>query len=71
MPNYIDVATLKDISIVDFLARLGHHPVRKTGKEHFYHSMLRENQKGHTIIYRMGCRKLLERLGWCKRNWYF
>lgn len=45
MPNYIDVATLKDISIVDFLARLGHHPVRKTGKEHFYHSMLRETKK--------------------------
>lgn len=45
MPNYIDVATLKDISIVNFLARLGHHPVRKTGKEHFYHSMLRETKK--------------------------
>ncbi len=45
MPEYVDVSTLADISIVDFLARLGHHPVRKTGKEHFYHSMLRETKK--------------------------
>ena len=45
MPKYVDVSTLADISIVDFLARLGHHPVRKTGKEHFYHSMLRETKK--------------------------
>lgn len=42
MPEYVDVSTLEGISIVDFLARLGHHPVRKVGKEHFYHSMLRE-----------------------------
>ncbi len=45
MPEYVDVSTLEDISIVDFLARLGHHPVRKTGKEHFYHSMLRDTKK--------------------------
>ncbi|KAA8476860.1 Toprim domain-containing protein [Arcticibacter tournemirensis] len=45
MPKYVDVSTLADISIVDFLARLGHHPVRKTGKEHFYHSMLRDTKK--------------------------
>jgi hypothetical protein len=45
MQNYVDVSTLKDISIVDFLARLGHHPVKKTGKEHFYHSMLRDTKK--------------------------
>ncbi|WP_199120328.1 toprim domain-containing protein [Pedobacter sp. ASV28] len=45
MQSFVDVSTLKDISIVDFLARLGHHPIRKTGKEHFYHSMLRETKK--------------------------
>lgn len=45
MTGFIDVSTMEGISIVDFLARLGHHPVRKTGKEHFYHSMLRETKK--------------------------
>lgn len=35
---------LKDqASLVDFLARLGHQPVRKHGREQFYLSMLREN----------------------------
>jgi len=45
MPKYIAVADLQELSIVDFLARLGHQPIRKTGKEHFYHSMLRETKK--------------------------
>lgn len=45
MTNYIDASVFNDFSIVDFLARLGHHPVRKTGRDHFYHSMLRETQK--------------------------
>lgn len=45
MAKYVDVSTLAEISILDFLARLGHHPVRKTGKDHFYHSMLRETKK--------------------------
>lgn len=45
MPEYVDVSTLENISIVDFLARLGHHPVKKSGKEHFYHSMLRDTKK--------------------------
>jgi hypothetical protein len=35
---------LKDqASLVDFLARLGHQPVRKSGREKMYLSMLREN----------------------------
>ncbi|UOE52570.1 hypothetical protein MTO98_15950 [Mucilaginibacter sp. SMC90] len=35
---------LKDrASLVDFLSRLGHQPVRKTGRERIYYSMLREN----------------------------
>lgn len=32
----------QDISIAEFLARLGYHPVKKSGKELFYHSMLRD-----------------------------
>ncbi len=36
---------LREIPISEFLARLGHHPVRKSGKELFYHSMLRETKK--------------------------
>ncbi|WP_104382182.1 toprim domain-containing protein [Sphingobacterium sp. HMA12] len=31
-----------EVSLVDFLARLGHHPSRKSGKELFYSSMLRK-----------------------------
>jgi len=45
MSRFVDISTLEDFSIVDFLARLGHHPIKKTGKEHFYHSMLRETKK--------------------------
>ncbi|RZJ92794.1 MAG: hypothetical protein EOO20_00315 [Chryseobacterium sp.] len=45
MSKFIAVADLQELSIVDFLARLGHQPVKKTGKEHFYHSMLRETKK--------------------------
>lgn len=36
---------LRELSIADFLARLGHRPVRKSGKELFYHSMLRETKQ--------------------------
>lgn len=32
----------QDISIAEFLAKLGYHPVKKSGKELFYHSMLRK-----------------------------
>lgn len=45
MSKFIAVADLQELSIVDFLARLGHQPVKKTGREHFYHSMLRETKK--------------------------
>jgi len=45
MSKFVDISKLQDISIVEFLARLGHHPVRKSGKEQFYHSMLRETKK--------------------------
>lgn len=45
MSHYVDVKQLEDFSIVEFLARLGYHPVRKSGKNHFYHSMLRQTGK--------------------------
>jgi hypothetical protein len=45
MTEFIDMSTLENISIVDFLSRLGHHPVKKSGREFFYHSMLRETKK--------------------------
>ncbi|WP_082435099.1 toprim domain-containing protein [Pedobacter sp. Hv1] len=45
MSKFIAVADLQELSIVDFLARLGHQSVKKTGKEHFYHSMLRETKR--------------------------
>jgi len=35
---------LTDISIVDFLERLGHHPVKQLGTDFFYHSMLRKSK---------------------------
>jgi len=45
MSKFIDISKLQEFSIVEFLARLGFHAVRKFGKEHFYHSMLRETKK--------------------------
>jgi len=42
MPGFVDIAPIREFSIVEFLARLGHHPVRRSGREHMYHSMLRE-----------------------------
>src|SRR5690606_25207959 len=45
MSKYVNVDDLREIPISDFLARLGHHPVRKMGKELFYHSMLRETKQ--------------------------
>lgn len=42
MSGFIDAARLNNISIVYFLSQLGHNPVYLSGKEHFYHSMLRE-----------------------------
>lgn len=45
MSNYILRKDLEDRSIVDFLGRLGYFPVKKSGREFFYHSMLRETGK--------------------------
>ncbi len=44
MKNFIDAKEIKDqISIVWLLSRLGFQPVKKSGKEHFYLSMLRKS----------------------------
>lgn len=45
MSRFVNMDDLREIPISDFLARLGHHPVRKSGKELFYHSMLRETKR--------------------------
>ena len=45
MRSTTDINEIEQLSIVDFLARLGHHPVKKSGKEHFYHSMLRQTDR--------------------------
>ncbi|QIH35890.1 toprim domain-containing protein [Sphingobacterium sp. DR205] len=45
MSNYILRQDLEGRSIVDFLGRLGYFPVKKSGREFFYHSMLRETGK--------------------------
>lgn len=45
MSGYIDKSELEKLSIVDFLARLGHLPIKKSGREYFYHSMLRETTR--------------------------
>ena len=45
MTNYIDRKNVEGLSIVDFLGRLGYFPVKKSGREFFYHSMLRETGK--------------------------
>ncbi len=45
MTNYISRKVLEEQSIVDFLGRLGYFPVKKSGREFFYHSMLRETGK--------------------------
>jgi hypothetical protein len=45
MTGFIDPADLESFSIVQFLSNLGYYPVRKSGKEHIYHSMLRNTQK--------------------------
>jgi hypothetical protein len=44
MDNYLNAADIKEqVSLVDLLSRLGHEPVRRTGKELLYLSMLRES----------------------------
>lgn len=45
MKQYIDRKNVEGLSIVDFLGRLGYFPVKKSGREYFYHSMLRETGK--------------------------
>lgn len=45
MTYYIDRKSVEGLSIVDFLGRLGYFPVKKSGREFFYHSMLRETGK--------------------------
>ena len=42
MSTYVNIEEFQNIRISDFLAALGHFPVKKSGKELFYHSMLRE-----------------------------
>jgi DNA primase len=42
--NYNAQEIRDQVSPVDFLARLGHHPAYKSGKEFFYISMLREER---------------------------
>lgn len=41
MSQYIDKSEIEQLSIVDFLARLGYRHKFKSGPEYFYHSMLR------------------------------
>jgi len=44
MSEFIDAKEIKEqASIVGLLANLGYKPVRKSGKEHIYHSMLRDD----------------------------
>ncbi|WP_439698162.1 toprim domain-containing protein [Mucilaginibacter sp. AW1-7] len=44
MDNLLEVKGLKEqVSIVDLLARLGFHPLRRSGKEDIYLSMLRDS----------------------------
>lgn len=45
MPQNIPFSNYQDISIAEFLAKLGYHPVKKAGKELFYHSMLRDTPR--------------------------
>jgi hypothetical protein len=46
MTNYLKAKELKEqASLVDLLTQLGFKPVRKSGKEHIYRSMLREDDR--------------------------
>ncbi|MFC0513136.1 hypothetical protein ACFFGT_02955 [Mucilaginibacter angelicae] len=47
MTQLLNARELKEhASIVELLSRLGHEPVKKYGKEHMYHSMLRDGDNG-------------------------
>lgn len=51
MKQFIDAGTLMaGTSILDFLGRLGHHPVRQSGAEHFFLSMLREERTASLTV---------------------
>src|SRR5690606_37256510 len=45
MSTYVNIEEFQNIRISDFLAALGHYPVKKSGKELFYHSMLRQTSQ--------------------------
>ena len=45
MSTYVHIDEFQHIRISDFLASLGHYPVKKSGKELFYHSMLRQTSR--------------------------
>lgn len=44
MSKFVNMDDLRELSIADFLSRLGHNPEKKSGKELFYHSMLRKTK---------------------------
>jgi len=45
--NRISAKNIKErVSIVELLTRLGYQPARKTGGQHYYHSMLRDDDLG-------------------------
>ncbi|MEN5057148.1 toprim domain-containing protein [Sphingobacterium kitahiroshimense] len=55
MSKFVNIDGIRETSIVDFLARLGHHPARSSGVELFYRSMLREeNTASLTVNEQMG-----------------
>ena len=39
-----DIDTMRQISLADFLARLGHEPVRRSGNELWYHAPYRNER---------------------------
>lgn len=50
MSKFVNIEGIREASIVDFLARLGHHPVRNFGQELFYKSMLREEKTASLTV---------------------
>src|SRR5690606_4651545 len=50
MSKFVNTDGIREASIVDFLARLGHHPVRNSGRELFYKSMLREENTASLTV---------------------
>lgn len=55
MSKFVNIDGVREISIADFLAQLGHYPIRSFGGELFYRSMLREeNNASLTVNEQMG-----------------